>query len=45
MLASDVVDMDAGTPDIKYVDQAGDVGGPWFYKVKAYNNACGAEGP
>lgn len=43
--ASDIVDMDAGTPNIQYVDLTGDTGGPWYYKVVAYNNACGAEGP
>jgi hypothetical protein len=45
LLGSNVVDMDAGTPDNQYVDQTGDVGGPWFYQVAAWNEACGAEGP
>jgi len=37
--------MDAGTPNYQYVDQTGDVGGNWYYKVTAYNGACGAEAP
>jgi hypothetical protein len=45
LLASNVVDMDAGTPNNQYVDQTGDVGGMWFYEVAAWNDACGAEGP
>jgi hypothetical protein len=45
LLASNVVDMDEGTPNNQYVDQTGDVGGPWFYEVAAWNDACGAEGP
>lgn len=27
------------------VDPTGDVGEPWYYKVAAWNDACGAEGP
>ena len=45
MLGSNVVDMDEGTPDNQYVDQTGDVGGPWYYEVAAWNGVCGAEGP
>jgi hypothetical protein len=45
LLGSNVVDMDEGTPNIQYVDQTGDVGGPWYYEVAAWNDACGAEGP
>jgi hypothetical protein len=45
MLGSNVVDMDEGTPNMQYVDQTGDVGGPWFYQVAAWNDVCGAEGP
>jgi hypothetical protein len=45
LLASNVVDMDEGTPNYQYVDQTGDVGGMWYYKVSAWNDACGAEGP
>jgi hypothetical protein len=45
VIGSNVVDMDEGTPDNQYVDQTGDVGGPWFYEVAAWNDACGAEGP
>ncbi len=45
LLGSNVVDMDAGTPNNQYVDQTGDVGGSWYYQVAAFNGACGAEGP
>jgi hypothetical protein len=45
LLGSNVVDMDEVTPNIQYVDQTGDVGGPWYYQVAAWNDACGAEGP
>jgi len=45
LIGSNVVDMDEGTPDKQYVDQTGDVGGPWFYEIAAWNDACGAEGP
>ena len=45
LLGSNVVDMDNGTPDIQYVDQTGDVGGPWYYEVAAWNDPCGTEGP
>ena len=45
LLGSNVVDMDEGTPDNQYVDQTGDVGGPWFYEVAAWNDACSVEGP
>jgi hypothetical protein len=45
LLASNVVDMDDGTPNIQYVDQPGDVGSPWCYQVAAWNDACGTEGP
>ena len=45
MLGSNVVDMDEATPDKQYVDQTGDVGGPWFYQVAAWNGVCAAEGP
>jgi len=27
------------------VDQTGDTGTAWYYKVTAYNAACAAEGP
>ena len=33
------------TPNTQYVDQTGDVGGPWYYEVAAWNDTCGAEGP
>ena len=45
LLGSNVVDMDEGTSNIQYVDQTGDMGGPWFYEVAAWNDTCGAEGP
>ena len=45
MIGSNVVDMDEGTPNNQYVDQTGDVGGPWYYKIAPFNGACGAEGP
>ena len=45
VLGSNVVDMDAGTPNHQFVDQTGDLGGPWFYQVAAYNGACDVEGP
>jgi hypothetical protein len=45
LIASNVVDMDAGTANTQYVDQ-GSTGGPTFYyNVKAVNGTCGAEGP
>jgi len=45
LLGSNVADMDEGTPNIQYVDQTGAVGGPWYYRGAAWNDACGAEGP
>ena len=45
LVASDVVDMDAGTPDIQWVDQNGASGGPYYYEANAYNHGCAAEGP
>jgi hypothetical protein len=45
LIGSNVVDMNAGTPNNQYVDTSGDVGGPWYYQVAAWNEACGAEGP
>jgi hypothetical protein len=45
LLGSNVVDMDEVTADIQYVDQTGDVGGPWYYQVAAWNDTCAAEGP
>jgi len=45
VIGSNVVDMDAGTPNNQYVDQTGDVGSPWYYKITAYNGLCGLEGP
>jgi hypothetical protein len=37
--------MDAGTPDVQWVDQDGVVGGPYYYQARAYSHACLAEGP
>ena len=34
-----------GTPGLQYLDQTGDAGNAWYYKVTAYNAACAAEGP
>jgi hypothetical protein len=45
MIGSNVVDMDEGTPDNQYVDQTGDVGGPYYYEIAPWNEACNAEGP
>ncbi|HET9298752.1 MAG TPA: ELWxxDGT repeat protein [Candidatus Polarisedimenticolaceae bacterium] len=45
MIGSNVVDMDAGTANVQYVDETGDVGSPWFYKIAPFNGACSAEGP
>jgi len=47
LLASDVVDMDAATPDNQWVDSSGDISptGAWYYDVAAYNHHCPAEGP
>ena len=45
LVASDIVDMDAGTPNTQWVDQNGAAGGPYYYQVRAYNHTCAAEGP
>ena len=47
LLASDVVDMDAGTPNNQWVDSSGDVspGCVWYYQVTAFSSVCAAEGP
>ncbi len=47
VIATDVVDMDAATPDKQWVDTSGDVSptGMWFYQVTGYNRSCPAEGP
>lgn len=48
-LASNVVDMDQGSPNNQWVDASGDPPGPpydaWFYHVTAVNSRCPAEGP
>jgi hypothetical protein len=47
LVASNIVDMDAGTPNIQWTDTSGDVppSGTWYYQVTAYNGICAAEGP
>jgi hypothetical protein len=42
LLASDVIDMDEGTPNKQWVDTTGDPG-DWYYQVAAYNHHCAAE--
>ena len=47
IVATNVVDMDAATANLQWVDTSGAVSpsGIWYYDVTAYNAACGAEGP
>ena len=47
IVATNVVDMDAATANLQWVDTSGAVSpsGIWYYDVTAYNGACGAEGP
>jgi len=47
ILATNVVDMDAATANLQWVDTSGAVSpsGVWYYQVTAFNAACGAEGP
>jgi hypothetical protein len=47
IVATNVVDMDAATPNLQWVDTSGAVSpsGTWYYDVTAYNANCGAEGP
>ncbi|HUD70721.1 MAG TPA: SdrD B-like domain-containing protein, partial [Dongiaceae bacterium] len=47
LVASNVLDMDAVTPNNQWVDTSGDVapGGIWYYQVTAFNSRCPAEGP
>ena len=47
LVATDVVDMDEGTPNNQWVDGSGEEppGGIWYYMVTAYNHHCPAEGP
>lgn len=48
LVGSNVVDMDAGTPNYQWTDHSGDEPGPggiWYYQVTAYNAYCSAEGP
>jgi len=44
LVATNVVDMDAGTPNIQWTDTSGD-GGDWYYQVTAYHSVCDVEGP
>jgi hypothetical protein len=44
LVASNVRDMDAATPNLQWVDQSGDPG-TFYYQVNAYNATCDAEGP
>jgi hypothetical protein len=48
ILATNVVDMDAATPNRQWVDTTGTappLGQVWYYEVTAFNASCGAEGP
>jgi hypothetical protein len=47
LVASDIIDMDQGTPNKQWVDSSGDVSpsGIWYYQVTAVNSRCPAEGP
>lgn len=45
LLAQDVKDMDEGTPNVQFTDVGSNVGGPYFYQVRAFNGTCGSEGP
>jgi hypothetical protein len=49
VVASNILDGDAGTPNMQWTDISGDdPGAPyytWFYQVTAYNAYCPAEGP
>jgi hypothetical protein len=44
LIGTNVVDMDAGTPNYQYTDFTGDAG-DWYYQVTTYNANCPAEGP
>jgi len=44
LVASNVVDMDEGTPNIQWTDASGDPG-DWYYLVAAYSSICDEEGP
>jgi hypothetical protein len=47
LVASNVLDMDAATPNIQWVDTSSDIapGEIWYYQVVAFNSRCPAEGP
>lgn len=48
-VATDVIDMDEGTPNKQWVDTSGEDPPPgysvWYYQVAAFNHGCPAEGP
>ncbi len=46
-VATNVVDMDAATPNLQWADTSGDVSptGIWYYDITAYSSICNAEGP
>jgi hypothetical protein len=43
-IATNIVDMDAGTANVQFVDQTA-TGPTYYYKVAAYNATCNGEGP
>jgi hypothetical protein len=48
VVASNILDGDAGTPNYQWTDISGDEpgeGGAWYYQVTACNSKCPAEGP
>jgi hypothetical protein len=45
LVGSNVGDTDPGTLGLQYMDQTGDSGAAWYYKVAPYNAECGVEGP
>jgi hypothetical protein len=45
LVGSNVGDTDPSTTGLQYLDQSGDLGGTWYYKVAAFNAECGVEGP
>jgi hypothetical protein len=48
LIATNIVDMDQGTPNNQWTDTSGDDPGPgniWYYQVTAYNANCAIEGP
>ena len=49
IVASIILDGDAGTPNNQWTDISGEDPGPphyiWYYQITAYNSVCDAEGP